>query len=155
MQIQLHNLSELDLEWFVETAAVNMLIDELNRPELLNLDQQYLLANKGLVDKTAFVVKQDGINIGALGAILVPNFFNPNIITLAEVFWYVLPEYRNTRAGVLLLKAFEERAGEIADDATLSLLPSSIVNYSSITKRGFIMEEVSFRKSIKGQQWQP
>lgn len=136
-----------DLPWFVETAAINMLTYELKRPELINVENLYMLSRKGLEDKTAFVVKKGGENIGALGSVLVPNFLNPFIKTLAEVFWYVLPEYRNTRAGLLLLNSFDERARQLAQDATLSLLPSSLVNLNTLKKRGFNMEEVGFRKS--------
>lgn len=151
MQTQSHKfevslLTIHDMVWFVEIAAVNMLTDELKRPELINLENLYLLADKGAQDGTAFIVKKDGINVGALGALLVPNVYNPNIRTLAEMFWYVLPEYRNTRAGLLLLKAYDERAKQIADECTLSLLTSSKVNIEGLAKRGFELQEFCFRK---------
>lgn len=137
-----------DLEWFVQVAAVNMLTDELKRPELINYKQLYTLARKACMDGTAFVVKSDGSNVGALGAILVPNLFNPDIKTLAEVFWYVLPTYRQSRAGALLFQAFTKKAEEVADEATLSLLPSSEVRIESLEKRGFLMSEFAFRKEV-------
>lgn len=142
-------LTDNDLIWFVEVAAVNMLTHELQRPELIHLEQLYGLALKGLEDGTAFVVKRDDECVGALGAILLPNLFNPTITTLAEVFWYVLPEYRNTRAGSLLLLAFEKKGEEVADEATLSLLGSSKVNLGTLEKRGFHLGEFSFRKQIR------
>lgn len=134
------------LPWFVEVAAVNMLKDELKKPELVHLPELYRLAKVGMDWGTAFVVYDGSVPVGALGAILTDNLFNPEYKTLAEIFWYVLPEYRETRAGFLLLQAFENRGKEIAYDMTLSLLPQSPVNIKALEKRGFAFEELSFRK---------
>lgn len=142
-------LTEKDLQWFVEVAAVNMLTDEVKRPELVNIPNLYALANKGLSDGTAFVVKKGEVCVGALGSILLPNLFNPQYQTLAEVFWYVLPEYRNTRAGVLLLNAFSDKAEEVSDEATLSLLGSSEINIRTLERRGFMLGEFAFRKEYR------
>lgn len=144
-------LKEDDILWFVEVAAVNMLVEEVRRPELVNLEQLYGLSFKGLQEGTAFVVKKDGECVGALGAILLPNLFNPEIRTLAEIFWYVLPSYRNTRAGAMLLNAFDKKAVEVADEATLSLLGSSSINIKTLEKRGFHLGEFAFRKNIGGK----
>lgn len=147
-------LSISDLEWFVETAAVQMLTEELQRPELVNIENLYKLADIGMNSRTAFIVKKDDVNIGALGAIVVPNLYNPDFKTLAELFWYVLPEYRKTRAGLLLLNAFDARAKEIADDATMSLLPSSDVASKSLERKGFKLSEFGFRKTYGEIEWQ-
>lgn len=141
-------LSEDNLIWFVEVAAVRMLTDEVKRPELINMSQLYTLAVKGMEDGTAFIVKKGDDPVGALGALLVPNLFNPDLKTLAEIFWYVLPEYRHTRAGALLMMAFEDKAEDIADEATLSLLPSSTIGMDTLEKRGFFLGEFAFRKQI-------
>lgn len=146
-------LTIYDLEWFVEVAAINMLTDELKRPELINKDNLYRLADLGVQMGTAFVVKKNGFNVGALGALKVPNVYNPEITTLAEFFWYVLPEYRNTRAGLLLLKAFDKKAKEVADEATLSTLPSSQLNVASLEKKGFSLQEFGFRKEYGEIEW--
>jgi hypothetical protein len=142
-------LSATYLEWFVNTAAVNMLTDELKRPELVHYETIYGLAIRGMMEDTAFIVRCDGEPVGALGSILTPNIYNPTYKVLAEMFWYVLPEYRNTRAGLMLLNAFDQKASEIADESTLSLLSSSKVNTASMEKRGFKMVELGFNKKYK------
>jgi hypothetical protein len=147
--IYVENLTQDDLRWFVETAAVNMLTDELNRPELINLDQLYLLATKGMNEGTAFIAKKGYEPVGALGAILSPNLYNPNITTLSELFWYVLPEHRNTRAGVLLFSAFNSKGESLADEANLSLLGSSTINMKTLEKRGFLLKEFAFTKEYR------
>jgi len=154
METQLHKftvevLTEQDLSWFVETAAVRMLTDELKRPELINLDTLYALSYRGMDEGTAFIAKKGYEPIGALGALLVPNVYNSNILTLAEMFWYVLPDYRNTRAGAMLFSAFDVKGKECADESVLSLLGSSTVNMKTLEKRGFLLGEFAFRKEYK------
>ena len=148
MTYRVEVLQEADLLWFSEVAAVNMLTYELQRPELICLPQIYTLALKGMESKTAFVVKQDDEPVGALGGILVPNLFNPELTTLAEIFWYVPPEYRNTRVGGMLLLELERAGEELADEITLSLLPSSTIKMETLEKRGFKLSEFGFRKQI-------
>jgi hypothetical protein len=146
LNIQIELLNEDSMKWFVETASVNMLTHELKRPELIDLDRIYGLALEGIKNKSAFVALKGDEYCGAIGGLLHDNLFNPKIKVLTEIFWYVLPEYRKSRAGILLLNAFDKRASEIADEATLSTLPSSVVNNKSLSKRGFNMSEFAFRK---------
>jgi Acetyltransferase (GNAT) family len=150
MMYKTETLSQSTLKWFVETAGVNMLKHELKRPELEDLDSLYALGEKMLYSGTGWVVKLNDEPVGGLGALLVPNIYNPRFTTLAELFWYVLPEYRNSRAGLYLLDAFNTFAADNADDATLSLLPSSEVR--SLEKRGFEFCERAYKKEYT---WRP
>jgi len=137
-------LTDEDREWFIHIAAVNMLKNELKRPELVNIDQLEKLTAKVIEDRTAFVVKVDGKCVGALAAMLTPNLYNPLLSTFAELFWYVLPEYRNTRAGILLISVFDKRGEECADYSAMSLLGSSVVNEKTMSKRGYSLSEYAF-----------
>lgn len=139
-------LSDKSLDWFVNVAAVSMILYEVKRPELVNITQLYALANQGKTDGTAFVTRIGKEYTGAIGAILTPNLFNPKLSTLMEVFWYVLPEYRNTRAGLLLLRQLEKCGQEKADETNMCLLVDSPVSIESLEKRGFEMKEIAFRK---------
>lgn len=145
----IETLTDIDVDWFVEVAAINMLEKELKRPELVNKAHLYLLTQKVVAEGTAFIVKCDGTCVGALASILVPNMYNPEIQTLAELFWYVLPEYRNTRAGALLFSAFDDKGEDISDEAVMSLLGGSSVNIKTLEKRGFLLGEHSFRKEYR------
>lgn len=148
MEMLLVNLTEQDLDWFVNVAAKNMTLEELKRPELLNTERHTLICRKMLEDGTGWIVKDKDQCIGALGSILVPHLFNPEYKTLAELFWYVLPEYRKSRAGYLLLKHFEYIAKEIADDYTLSILPDSPININTLNKMEWKLSEYTFRKVV-------
>lgn len=144
--MELRNLSLDNIQWVVETAAVRMLKEELERPELVNIDSLWRLMSVMLRDGTCWVVEDDGECVGVLGSVLTPSMFNHNYMTLAEVFWYVLPEFRQTRAGVLLLNAVEKKAEEVADELIFSLLPASPLKDCSLEKRGYKMVEKVFRK---------
>lgn len=147
------NVKPLDgasLEWFVKVAATKMLLDELQRPELLNEEQMYVLAEKAMFDKTAFIGYCYDEPVGAIGGLVIPNLFNPEFINLAEIFWYVLPEYRNSRIGAMLLFEFDQLGQKIADETTLSLLKTSPLAIRSLEKRGFMASELAFRKPNMG-----
>lgn len=148
-KIYVEKLQPEDLFWFVETASVNMLMDEVKRPELIDLNTLYQLSSKSMGEGTAFVAKCNGEPIGALGSILLPNIYNPRILTLVELMWYVLPKYRNTRAGALLLLAFDNEARILKSDAILSLLSNSAINTKTLEKRDFNLKELSFVKQYK------
>jgi len=139
-------LSDSDMEWFVETAAVRMLKEEVNRPEYVDIENLYVLASTGAISGTAFVVKKEGNPVGAIGGILSPHLFNPKMRMLTEVFWYVLPEYRNTRAGLLLLDAYSKKAEEVSDEASFSLLKTSTVKKETLERKGFEFREYAFCK---------
>lgn len=139
-------LTDEDMEWFVETAAVRMLEDEVGKPEYVNIPNLYMLASTAAITETAFVMKIDGVSVGAIGGILSPTLFNPDMTILTEVFWYVLPEYRNTRAGLMLFNKYSERAEEVADEASFSLLTTSTVKKETLERKGFKFCEYAFRK---------
>lgn len=137
-------LTDSDMTWFVETACVNMLTHEVGRSELVNIDHLYVLSDIVAISETAFIVKKDGIPVGAIAGILSPNLYNPKIMNLGELFWYVLPEHRQSRAGLMLLNAFKDKADEVADESTLSLLTKSKVNIKTLAKKEFQLAEFGF-----------
>lgn len=140
-------LTDEDMDWFVNTACVSMLVHELKKPELVNIENLYTLASLGAIRETAFVAKKDGVAVGAIAGLLTPNIYNPDIKILGEMFWYVLPEHRNGRAGLMLLKAFTKCADEIADESALSLLSSSEVNHKTLARSGYHLMEYGFWRS--------
>jgi len=46
--------------------------------------------------------------IGCLTGIVVPHFFNYANLIFQESMWFVIPEFRNTRGGIMLYKRCEE-----------------------------------------------
>lgn len=151
MEMQLHNvtiekLQIQDIDWFIENVVTRMLVDELKRPELVDEGSMLKLTCQSIDSGGAFIAVKDGIKVGGLGSVLVPHIFNPAYSVLVELAWYVLPEHRNSRAGIMLIDAFAEYAETVADESTLSLLASSQVNHKTLERRGYSPNEVGFLK---------
>lgn len=49
--------------------------------------------------------------VGMIGVVITPSFYNRNILTAIEAFWWVEPEYRGR--GGKMIDALEERAQQI------------------------------------------
>lgn len=142
----IEDLQKEDVEWAVEEAATRMLIEELKRPNLVNHTRLYNLTIKTIEQRTVLVAKVDGKPAGIIAGLIIPNLYNPEITECVEMFWYVLPEYRSSRVGLLLLNKFIERGEELADNVTISLLKGSPVNFKTLEKRGFVNTEYGFIK---------
>lgn len=137
-------LSFDSFEWAVNVAAKNMLEKEVQRPDFYDKPTIEKLASKMLVEGTGLIAYKKDRPVGAIGGIVHPNIYNPRILVLTELLWYVLPEFRQTRVGFQLLKAYRELADSVADEASLSTLTSSQINPSSLQKFGFELKESSY-----------
>jgi GNAT superfamily N-acetyltransferase len=101
-------------------------------------------------------VEPVGFIAGALG----PHPYNPAIRQLTEMFWWVAPAYRGSRAGSLLLDAFLDEGKQRADWIVMTLEADSPVHDRILEKRGFKPKERSFLlevvKPIRPvQDWRP
>lgn len=147
MNYEVRIAEEKDIDWLVNIASYNMLAYEVQKPEWYNKERVTELVKKGIEDKTCLVATKDGELVGVLGGILVSNLFNPKYTTLSEIFWYVLPEYRRSKCGYLLLKEYTKLSETIGDMATLCIIvDSSEINIDTIEKFGFKLKEFSFYK---------
>lgn len=83
---------EPDIPFVPETLLVHMFrcVNDCSRKEL-----------------NAWIVMRNKTQIGMAVATCSEYFFNPAPMSLLH-YWYVMPEYRHTRAGPLLLRAFEK-----------------------------------------------
>lgn len=52
-------------------------------------------------------------NKGLILGIITPTTWNPNVLMLHELAWYVKPEFRNTPIGYRLLKKYIEYGNEL------------------------------------------
>lgn len=148
-KVYVEKLQEEDIDWFVNVACTRMITEELKRPELLNTERLYQLANKFYEDGTAYIAKCGNERLGSTAFVVLPNLLNPNITTMTEIIWYVQPEHRHTRAAALLLKSLIQSGNNLSDETTLSLLPSTDINQEGLKRKGFHLEEYSFRKKNK------
>lgn len=134
-----------DIPYIVDVAATRMLVEEINKPQYVVKSRMHSLAAGSIAESHLWIALKNDVPVGALAATSVPNLFNPAIMCLAEVFWWVDPEHRQSRAGVLLLKAFIDESDKY-DEASMSLLTTSRVLNQTLEKRGFVLREFGFHK---------
>ena len=95
-----------------------------------------------------FTSTNDGELSGFIAGWVTVHPFNPELIQLAEAFWWVKAEFRSTRAGSKLLDAFVEWGRDGAQWITMTLESNSPVSCDPLLKRGFQHKETSFIMEI-------
>lgn len=86
--------------------------------------------------------------LGLIGGQLAPHPFNPELLVLTELFWWVDPEHRGGRAGAMLLDAFTAYGEEHAHWILFTLEHESPVNDRCLTKRGFALKERCYLREV-------
>lgn len=81
---------------------------------------------------------------GFIAGFVACHPYNPAIRVLTELFWWVEPEFRRTRAAILLMNEFIEWGKSHCDWVTFGIMETTPVKDSAILKRGFIPYERNF-----------
>ena len=106
----------------------------------------------GSPTSTLLVAETDsGEIVGTTAGVLFPLWCNKEHITGQEMFWYVDPAHRRTRAGGLLFKALEEWAkGAGARSFSMSSIASKHQKRVNqvYEKRGYTAMETTFIKEL-------
>lgn len=95
-------------------------------------------------------IQENGRLCGVLGAVFIPDPFS-GWHTATEQFWYVLPEFRKTRWGMDLFRAFEREAlarkmKKMVMVHLAALTPESLQKFYE--KEGFRLAEQTFWKEL-------
>lgn len=99
----------------------------------------YLLAHH------VVLVAESGVELqGFIVGLLGPSFYNDDVVQLTELFWWVSPEHRGTRAALLLLNAFVAVGKARAHQVIMTLEDNSPVNPVTLERRGFRPKETNF-----------
>lgn len=97
------------------------------------------------------VAFSDAKLVGGLIGVSVPQWYDPTMLIAVELAWWVDPQYRNTRAGLLLLNQYEEQARATGHRycamMTLEGLDSELLSLL-YERRGFHLTERSFMKVL-------
>jgi len=100
--------------------------------------------------KAKIFVLDNGTNIvGTVGVYAYKVFYN-DVLRVQEIFWWVDPEYRNTRDSIKLFNKVEEWAQEIGADEVM--VSSTVINADKIekfyTKKGFRKMDINYIRSL-------
>jgi RimJ/RimL family protein N-acetyltransferase len=96
-----------------------------------------------------FILEINNNVAGMIGVTCYKNYYNNNL-RVQEIFWWVDPEYRNTRDSIKLFNKVEEWAQEIKADEVM--VSSTVVNSDKIekfyTKKGFRKMDINYIRSL-------
>lgn len=93
-----------------------------------------------------FVAESEAVGlVGLIAGYSVPHLYNREMKVLSELFWWVDETYRGSRAGAMLLRAFEDYGRANCDWIIMTLIENrSPVHESSLIKRGYHLHERSY-----------
>lgn len=104
---------------------------------------------ENLVNNHVLIVAfKDGSPAGFIAGIRTPHHFNPDIIQLSELLWWVDEGFRNTGVGAKLFNEFITTGEAVADWMTFSLEHNSPIKDDFLLKRGFRLQERAYLKEI-------
>ena len=98
-----------------------------------------------LVEKHFIMIGEtDGVRSGFIAGFVSPHHFNPDIIQLTELLWWVPDEHRNSGVGAKLFESFLAYGKENCDWVTFTLEQKSPVKDTFLLKRGFRPTEKAY-----------
>jgi hypothetical protein len=113
-------------------------------PMFPSLDHARTVLDALITQHVVFVAEDDGELRGFIAGLLAPHHFNPSVMTLTELLWWVTVEYRGSRAGALLLQAFLDHGRREANWIIMTLEDKSPVKADGLLKRGFVPFEHNY-----------
>lgn len=144
--MQIRHATLFDIPWLLEQLwSFNEFVN--TKKSLIPLEEGRatdMLAY--LIQDGYFVIAETvgGMSVGFLAAMRNPHLFNPEIIVMTELFWWVMPEFRGTSAGASLMAEYLKYGKAHADWVIVALEANSPVNPESLEKRGFKLKEHSY-----------
>ena len=86
--------------------------------------------------------------IGFIAGLLVPHWMNEEVIVLDELFWWVDPDHRGSKAGLMLLKEYCDFGEANAHQMTMTLENESPVKPETLQRFGLMQHERVFLKEM-------
>jgi hypothetical protein len=136
-----------DLPWFLTEAA--KFIEY--HPSLKNADEGYLAeVLTKIIEEGLCLVAVEGMDIiGTIGGIVFPNYFDPSLVQLTELFWWVEEEHRGKKDSLRLFKLFESEAKMFGATQVIMTTTSHTPHLKKIFERsGYSEHECSYVKEL-------
>lgn len=87
---------------------------------------------------------KDGVRTGFIAGMVQQHHFNPSILMLSELLWWVSPEFRFGGSGAKLFLEFVNYGKEHCDCITMTLEETTPISDASLAKRGFRLTEKAY-----------
>lgn len=107
--------------------------------------QPFFIAERSERESDAPDDERMGFIAGALG----PHPYNPELVVLAELFWWVDPAYRGSTVGARLFETFVQYGREYADWIQMTLEANSPIDPATLERRGFVPHERTFLLEVE------
>lgn len=110
-------------------------------------DDAYAEGLVGTVMREQFLAvaeDESGQSVGFIAGAYGTHPYNPDLRICSELWWWVVPESRGTRAGVLLLRELEHWADGLNAPLCLTVETDSPVSDRFLAKHGFVPAERQF-----------
>jgi RimJ/RimL family protein N-acetyltransferase len=104
----------------------------------------YELIRNLVENHVVFVFEQNGNKKGFIAGMITPHHFNPNILTLCELLWWVPEDYRSLGVGKILLDAFVNFGKENCDWITFTMEENTPASDKPLLDYGFKFKEKTY-----------
>jgi N-acetylglutamate synthase-like GNAT family acetyltransferase len=84
---------------------------------------------------------KDGVRAGFIAGLVAGHHFNPDIVQLTELLWWVPQAYRHTGVGMRLFEEFVKFGEDHCNWISFTLEDNSPIKDTFLLKRGFRMKE--------------
>lgn len=138
--------TELDIPWVVEQAKE--FIEYLQLPLKWNEAHMYGVVEEYVKSHHVILAIKGTLRVGVAAGFVTPHLLDPSTKVFTEIMWWVRPEWRGSRAGVMLLNAMEYVAKSRGAFFVLSTEEHSPLNKASLAKRGYKLRELSYVKEM-------
>lgn len=142
--VKVRNANPDDAAWLIEQIHAFEKFAGFKRQLLEDEGRAYETVWNLIAAHVVRIACDDEQRLGFIAGYHTPHPFNTNIKVLSEIFWWVAPERRGSRAGAALLNDFETIGRATADWVVLSLEHKSPLREVQLLKRGFRQVERSF-----------
>lgn len=95
-------------------------------------------------DHLFLIAEKNETRMGFMAGAFYTHFFNPTVRVLHEVFWWVKPEHRGSRAAITLLNEFVRVGQSEANLIIAALGTDTKVNERALVRRGFKATETQY-----------
>lgn len=142
--MQVRQATNSDIPWIISELKAFSSFYGGKIPVFGNQEHMENLVETLIQTHVMLICDDNDTKLGFIGGFLGPHLFNPAIRVLTELCWWVPERHRGTKAGSLLLDAFQEFGKKHANWVTMTLEADSPVPEIILIKRGFTLKERNF-----------
>jgi len=102
-----------------------------------------------VVNHLVYIAEVDGKPAGFIAGLIAPHHFNPDIMQLSELLWWVQEEHRSGGVGGALLRAFIDYGKLYCDFICLTVEATTPISDEKLSGMGFKLFEKAFLMECK------